>query len=105
VSTGRLRRRPAILAGNRAQLGEAAREAARRHKPLDLSALDISVLGLLPLMIGFAFAMALSRFDARRDALVNEINSIETTLLRARPLPPPRRRRPRCCFASTSARG
>ena len=33
--------------------------------------------------------MALSRFDARRDALVNEANAIGTTLLRARLLPRP----------------
>jgi hypothetical protein len=42
-----------------------------------------AVLGLLALMIGFTFAMALSRFEARRDAVLNEANAIGTTALRA----------------------
>ncbi|HTO67085.1 MAG TPA: hypothetical protein VMM15_38200 [Bradyrhizobium sp.] len=44
---------------------------------------------MLALMIGFTFAMALSRFDARRDALMNEANAIGTAALRARLLPSP----------------
>jgi hypothetical protein len=55
----------------------------------DVSTLEAAVLGLLALMIGFTFAMALSRFDARRDAVVNEANAIGTTALRARLLPAP----------------
>jgi hypothetical protein len=46
-----------------------------------------SALGLLALMIGFTFAMALSRFEARRDAVLKEANAIGTTALRARMLP------------------
>jgi hypothetical protein len=45
------------------------------------------MLGLLALIIGFAFAMALSRFEARRVAVLNEANAIGTTALRARLLP------------------
>ena len=40
-------------------------------------------------MISFTFAMALSRFDARRNAVLNEANAIGTTALRARLLPAP----------------
>jgi len=47
------------------------------------------VLGLLALMIGFTFAMALNRFEARREALVSEANAIGTAALRARLLPAP----------------
>lgn len=47
------------------------------------------MLGLLALMISFTFAMALSRFDARRDALLREANAIGTAALRARLLPTP----------------
>ncbi len=54
-----------------------------------VSTLEGAILGLLALMIGFTFAMALSRFEARRDAVVNEANSIGTTALRARLLPAP----------------
>jgi hypothetical protein len=55
----------------------------------DVSALAAGVLGLLALMIAFTFAMALSRYEARRDAVVHEANSIGTTALRARLLPAP----------------
>ena len=53
------------------------------------AALQASVLGLLALMIGFTFAMALTRFEGRRDAVLYEANSIGTTALRARLLPSP----------------
>ena len=53
------------------------------------STLESSILGLLALMIGFTFAMALSRFEARREAVLNEANAIGTTALRARLLPAP----------------
>jgi hypothetical protein len=55
----------------------------------DVSTLEGAVLGLLALMIGFSFAIALSRFEARRDAVLNEANAIGTTALRARLLPTP----------------
>ena len=57
----------------------------------DVSTLEGATLGLLALMIGFTFAMALSRFEARRDAVVDEANAIGTTALRARLLPEPHR--------------
>ena len=50
----------------------------------NVSTLEGAILGLLALMIGFTFAMALARFDSRRDALLNEANAIGTTALRAR---------------------
>jgi hypothetical protein len=50
---------------------------------------SIVILGLLALMIGFSFAIALSRFEARRDAVLNEANAIGTTASRARLLPAP----------------
>jgi hypothetical protein len=51
--------------------------------------LEGAVLGLLALMIAFTFAMALSRYEARRDAVLSEANAIGTTALRARLLPEP----------------
>jgi hypothetical protein len=53
--------------------------------------LESAMLGLLALIIGFTFAMALSRFEARRAAVLNEANAIGTTALRARLLPKPHR--------------
>jgi hypothetical protein len=55
----------------------------------DTSTLEASILGLLALIIGFTFAMALTRADARREAVVSEVNAIGTTALRARLLPAP----------------
>jgi hypothetical protein len=57
----------------------------------NVATLESAMLGLLALMIGFTFAMALSRFEARRDAVLNEANAIGTTALRARLLPEPHR--------------
>src|SRR5262245_4419033 len=53
----------------------------------NVSTLESAMLGLLALIIGFTFAMSLSRFEARRDAVLNEANAIGTTALRARLLP------------------
>ena len=41
-----------------------------------------SVLGLLALLIGFTFSIALSRYEARRELVVKEANAIGTTWLR-----------------------
>ena len=57
----------------------------------NISALEQSLLGLLALMVGFTFLMALTRFEARREAVLNEANAIGTTALRARLLPAPHR--------------
>lgn len=57
----------------------------------NVSALEQSLLALLALMVGFTFLMALTRFESRRDAVLNEANAIGTTALRARLLPEPHR--------------
>jgi hypothetical protein len=62
---------------------------AKTEEGANVSTLEASVLGLLALMIGFTFSMALNRFEARRDALVSEANAIGTAALRARLLPAP----------------
>jgi hypothetical protein len=65
------------------------RATARGGK--NISTLESAILALLALMIGFTFAMALSRFEGRREAVLHEANAIGTTALRARLLPPPHR--------------
>jgi hypothetical protein len=57
----------------------------------NISALEQSLLGFLALIIGFTFFMALTRFETRREAVLNEANAIGTTALRARLLPEPHR--------------
>lgn len=46
---------------------------------------------MLALLITFSFSMASSRFDARRVLLLEEVNAIGTTYLRAQLLPEPHR--------------
>ncbi len=60
-------------------------EAMKSH----LNALQAAVLGLLALLLGFNFAMAASRFEARKNLLQEEINSIHDTYLQSKLLPPP----------------
>jgi hypothetical protein len=55
----------------------------------NLATMEASSLGLLALMIGFTFSIALSSFDSRRIAVLDEANTITTTALRARMLPAP----------------
>jgi hypothetical protein len=50
-----------------------------------------SFIGLLALLLGFAFAFAAARYDTRRDALVREANAISTAYQRADLLPEPQR--------------
>jgi hypothetical protein len=50
-----------------------------------------ALLGLLAFILTFTFSLAGSRFDARRQAVYEEANSIGTTYLRARLLPEPQR--------------
>lgn len=65
------------------------RLGVRDSKEANVSTLEASVLGLLALMLSFTFAMAVTRFDERRDALLKEANAIGTAALRARLLPSP----------------
>jgi len=46
-------------------------------------------LGLLAFLLAFTFGLAASRFDARRQVLLDETNAIGTTYLRAAMLPEP----------------
>jgi hypothetical protein len=52
-----------------------------------------AVLGLLALLLGFTFALAIDRFDNRRAMVVDEANAIRTTWLRAQLLDEPHRTR------------
>jgi hypothetical protein len=68
----------------------------RRDRPTSdgdrfLSALAAPSIGLLALMIGFTFSMALSRFEARKAVLLSEANAIGTAALRGQMLQEPYR--------------
>jgi hypothetical protein len=51
------------------------------------SALQGATLGLLALLLGFTFAMAVSRFDNRKSVILDQANAIGTAELRSRLLP------------------
>src|SRR5512143_3887739 len=71
------------------ELGRWLGKRASNRGGANVSTLEGAVLGLLALLIGFTFAIALSRFDSRRDGVLSEANAIGTTALRARLLPAP----------------
>lgn len=50
-----------------------------------------AILGMLALLLGFTFSMAVGRYENRRDLVLQEANSIGTTFLRASFLAPNRR--------------
>lgn len=76
-------------------------DGAREH----IGSLQGSVLGLLALLLGFTFAMAVSRFDMRKALVLEEANAIGTSLLRAALLPEPMRHEvPRHLAAYVDAR-
>ncbi len=51
------------------------------------------VLGLLALLLGFTFSLAIERYEGRRALVLEEANDIGTTYLRAQILPSPYRER------------
>lgn len=76
----------ALEAGTR--IGRARQHGANESRKSQLSAVQGSLLGLLALLLGFTFSLALQRFDDRSRAVVDEANAIGTTLLRAETLDP-----------------
>ncbi|MFY7777347.1 MAG: hypothetical protein ACOVQ8_03650 [Elstera sp.] len=57
-------------------------QRARRLGGDSISTLEAAVLGLLALMIGFSVSISVTRFDSRRDAILDEANAIGTAALR-----------------------
>jgi hypothetical protein len=79
----------AVEVGYRQGLRTPAEEGLESHA----TAWEAALLGLLALLIGFTFAMAVTRFDHRRDLILDEANAIESTALRAAYIDPPVRDR------------
>lgn len=61
------------------------------EKEQPVGAMVASILGLLAFVLGFTFSLAASRFESRRQVVLEEANAIGTTYLRASFLPEPRR--------------
>jgi len=58
-----------------------------------MSGTGAATLGLLGLLLGFALSMAIARWDARREVIIEEANAIGTLSLRAGLLEEPHRER------------
>jgi len=50
--------------------------------PEDLGAVEGSMLGVMALLLGFTFSIAISKFETRRQVTVEEANEIGTAILR-----------------------
>jgi hypothetical protein len=73
------------------RFGKWRRAHAAEEKESSVGAMVAAILGLLAFMLAFTFGLAATRFDARRQAVLEEANAIGTTYLRARLLPEPQR--------------
>lgn len=69
------------------QLGMPHGKQRDESEKFHVDSLQAAVLGLLALLLGFTFFMAVSRFDARKSLVLDEANAISTTLLRSKFLP------------------
>jgi hypothetical protein len=56
-----------------------------------LGVLQAALLGVVGLILAFGLSLAVTRYEDRRDAVVDEANTIGTTYLRAQTLPEPMR--------------
>jgi hypothetical protein len=70
------------------ELGRRIRVRRREEKfSSGLGVIDGAVFGLMALLFSFSFSGAVSRFDARRELIVQETNAISTAWLRVDLLP------------------
>lgn len=68
---------------------ERAKPGDEADQKSHLSNVLSAMLGLLALLLGFTFALAAGRFEARQKLIVREANAIGTAVLRAEMLPSP----------------
>ncbi len=73
------------------RLGRWRHERSKLEKEAPVGAMVGATLGLLAFMLAFTFGMAASRFDSRRQVLLDEVNAVGTTWLRADMLADPYR--------------
>lgn len=68
-------------------LGKRSSNAASKEVESHVATIEAALLGLLALLLGFGFSMAMTRFESRRAVVVSEANDIGTAYLRAGLLP------------------
>jgi hypothetical protein len=73
------------------RLGRRALSNLPQGEISELTTIQGAMLGLLAPLLGFTFSMAITRFEARKQLVLDEANAIGTTFLRAQILPEPAR--------------
>ena len=71
------------------RLGRQFQVSTPANTKMQISTVEAALLGVLALLLGFTMTMAVSRFDVRRQLLVDEADAIGTACLRAQLLPAP----------------
>ena len=71
------------------RIGKFYQDRSDKEIKLQTNAIQAGTLGLLALLLGFTFNMALQRFDNRSYAEIKEANTIGTAMLRTKLLPNP----------------
>lgn len=79
----------AVVSGFR--LGSYIRRRRKSGEEAPIGSIVGAMLGLLAFTLGFTLGMAFSRFDARKQLLLDDVNRIATAFLRADFLPEPQR--------------
>jgi hypothetical protein len=72
-------------------LGHRSQSNTNDHSRSQIYTIQGATLGLLALLLGFTFSMAMSRYETRKQLVLEESNAIGTTYLRAQLLPEPAR--------------
>jgi hypothetical protein len=83
----------AVEGGHR--LGAYRHRRSEQEKESPVGAMVAATLGLLAFMLAFTFGLAATRYDTRRELLLDEANAIGTAYLRAELLVEPERTRTR----------
>jgi hypothetical protein len=69
------------------RLGRRSAENTADKTKSIVSTVEAAILGVLGLLLGFTMSMAVSRFEARKQLVLNEANAIGTSCLRTELLP------------------
>lgn len=69
------------------RVGKYRRQTSEQEKETPVGAIVAAMLGLLGFILAFTFSLAASRFEAKRQLVVEEANAIGTTYLRAGLIP------------------
>jgi hypothetical protein len=71
------------------RLGRKSEASTPAETKSQISIVTAALLGVLALLLGFTMSMAVSRFEVRRQLVLDEANAIGTSCLRAQLLPAP----------------